>query len=174
MENTFQTGRIHIYYGDGKGKTTAAMGLALRMLGAGGRVTIVQFLKDGQSSELEPLGRLGAVICSGKPGMKFTWEMTEAEKQETARMHTALLQQALETPCDLLVLDEICGAMQLQMVDPVWVERAISLTKIGTEVVLTGRDPAAWIREQADYMTEMRAEKHPFEKGEAARRGIEY
>ena len=58
-------GLVHLYWGEGKGKTTAAVGLALRMLGSGGTVTVVQFLKDGQSSELEPLRRLGARVYSG-------------------------------------------------------------------------------------------------------------
>ena len=68
---------IHVYYGDGKGKTTAAMGLALRMLAAGGRVVIVQYLKDGESGEVRILSdRLGVPVFAGVPTGKFTWEMT--------------------------------------------------------------------------------------------------
>ena len=74
------TGLCHVYWGDGKGKTTAAMGLALRALGSRLRVTVVQFLKDGQSGELAPLRRLGAKVYSGTPGMKFVYQMTAKEK----------------------------------------------------------------------------------------------
>ena len=94
-------GLVHLYCGDGKGKTTAAMGLALRALGAGLRVTVVQFLKDGQSSELDPLRRLGAVVYSGQPGMKFVFQMNEAEKAAARQEQNDLLCRALDTPCDL-------------------------------------------------------------------------
>ena len=100
------TGLCHVYWGDGKGKTTAAMGLALRALGSGLRVTVVQFLKDGQSGELAPLRRLGAKVCSGTPGMKFVYQMTAKEKASACAEHTSLLEAALKEPCDMLVLDE--------------------------------------------------------------------
>ena len=69
-------GLVHLYCGDGKGKTTAAMGLGLRALGRGLRVTVVQFLKSGNSGELSPLRDLGAEIFTGKAGTKFVSEMT--------------------------------------------------------------------------------------------------
>ncbi|MDE6189442.1 MAG: cob(I)yrinic acid a,c-diamide adenosyltransferase [Clostridia bacterium] len=75
---------IHIYYGEGKGKTTAAMGLALRALGQGLNVTIAQFLKDGKSGEIEPLKKLGAtIICDTQP-MPFTWQMNETNGKRLA------------------------------------------------------------------------------------------
>ena len=74
------TGLCHLYWGDGKGKTTAAMGLALRALGSGLRVTVVQFLKDGRSGELEPLRHLGANVYSGAPGRTFVPQMTPQER----------------------------------------------------------------------------------------------
>ena len=79
-----EKGLVHLYWGEGKGKTTAAMGLALRALGSGQRVTVVQFLKDGQSGELEPLQRLGARVYSGRAGEKFVFQMTPQEKAETS------------------------------------------------------------------------------------------
>ena len=97
------TGLCHVYWGDGKGKTTAAMGLALRALGSGLRVTVVQFLKDGQSGELAPLRRLGAKVCSGTPGMKFVYQMTAKEKASACAEHTSLLEAALKEPCDCLL-----------------------------------------------------------------------
>ena len=73
-------GLLHLYYGDGKGKTTAAMGLALRALGSGKRVVIVQFLKGGQSGEIPLLEQRGATVYRGKAGQKFVFQMNDAEK----------------------------------------------------------------------------------------------
>ena len=77
-----EKGLVHLYWGDGKGKTTAAMGLALRALAAGSRVVIVQFLKGSQSGEIELLSQLGAKIYRGKPGHKFVFQMNEEEKEQ--------------------------------------------------------------------------------------------
>lgn len=166
---------IHLYYGEGKGKTTAAMGLALRALGHGKRVVIVQFLKDGKSGELAPLKLLGAFVFSGKPGTKFFPQMDPDERRETRRLHDENLKKALEVPCDLLILDEACAACRLGMVDENEL-RGIVIPSVGQrpEIVLTGRDPLPWMLEAADYVTEMRAVRHPFEKGIRAREGIEY
>lgn len=170
MEN----GRIHLYWGDGKGKTTAAMGLALRALGAGLRVTVVQFLKDGGSAELGGLETLGARILTGRPGMKFVFQMTPEERAQARAEHDEMLRQALAQPCDVLVLDEACAAWRLGMVDDLLLQQAVLGRPESTEVVLTGRDPAPWMKLKADYSTEMRCEKHPYESGHPARRGIEY
>lgn len=167
-------GLVHLYWGEGKGKTTAAVGLALRMLGSGGTVTVVQFLKDGQSSELEPLHRLGARVYSGQPGTKFFSQMTPEEREEVRARHNDLLRQALESPCDLLILDEACAAFRLGMVEENLLRRAVLEHPAGREVVLTGRDPAPWMQEAADYSTEMCCHKHPYRQGIAARKGVEY
>ena len=103
-------GLVHLYCGEGKGKTTAAMGLALRALGHGEAVVIVQFLKGGETGELAGLRKLGAVILRGKAGQKFAFQMNEAEKAETRALQTENLQKALALPCDLLILDEACAA----------------------------------------------------------------
>ena len=167
-------GLVHLYCGDGKGKTTAAIGLALRALGAGLRVTVVQFLKDGQSSELDPLRRLGAAVYSGQPGMKFVFQMNEAEKAAARQAQNDLLCRALDTPCDLLVLDEACAALSLGMVEEALLRRAVLDRPAGREICLTGRDPAPWLREAADYLTEMRCLRHPYDAGVPARRGVEF
>ena len=104
-----QQGLIHLYWGEGKGKTTAAMGLALRALGNGKRVVIVQFLKGGDSGEIPLLRSLGATVYRGKAGQKFVHQMDEAEKLQTRAMQTENLRQALREPADLLILDEACG-----------------------------------------------------------------
>ena len=164
---------LHIYYGDGKGKTTAAMGLALRALGHGRRVVIVQFLKDGSSGEIALLRRCGADVHAC-PNAKFTWLMTADEKAEAREHNNAALRTALTAPFDLLVLDEACAACRTGLVDESLLQQAAALAGQGREVVFTGRNPAAWMLEQADYATEMRAEKHPYSKGVAAREGVEF
>ena len=167
-------GLVHLYWGEGKGKTTAAVGLALRMLGSGGTVTVVQFLKDGQSSELEPLRRLGARVYSGQPGTKFFSQMTPEEREEVRARHNDWRRQALESPCDLLVLDEACSAFRRGMLEENLLRRAVLERPAGREVVLTGRDPAPWMQEAADYSTEMCCHKHPYRQGITARKGVEY
>lgn len=167
-------GLVHLYWGDGKGKTTAAFGLALRALGSGARVTVLQFLKDGQSSELEPLRRLGAQVFSGQPGTKFFFQMSDEERTACRHLHDQMLRQAAEQPCDLLVLDEACAACRLGMVDEDLLEQVVLQRPAGREVVLTGREPAQWMQRAADYSTEMRCHKHPYQQGVGARKGIEF
>lgn len=164
---------LHLYWGDGKGKTTAAMGLALRALGHGRKVVIVQFLKDGTSGEIEPLRRQGAVVYAC-PNAKFTWLMNEEEKAAARCNGTAALRQALEQPCDLLVLDEACAAYENSLVDRDLLRKAAARADAGLEVVLTGRNPADWMQDAADYSTQMRACQHPYTKGVPAREGVEY
>ena len=105
-----QMGLLHLYYGDGKGKTTAAMGLALRALGSGKRVVIVQFLKGGRSGEIPLLEQLGAKVYRGKAGQKFVSQMNEAEKAATRALQDANLAAAMAEPADLLILDEAGSA----------------------------------------------------------------
>ena len=103
---TEERGLIHLYWGEGKGKTTAAMGLALRGLAAGRRVVIVQFLKGGASGEIPLLESLGAKVLRGKAGSRFSFQMDERERADTRALQTEHLRQALELDGDLLVLDE--------------------------------------------------------------------
>lgn len=167
-------GLVHLYCGQGKGKTTAAMGLALRALGQGMQVVVVQFLKNGTSGELEPLRQLGAVVLSGKPGAKFTFQMSPEEKAQAAVENNERLREALTLPCDLLILDEICAARQSGMLDEALTKRAVLDRPRGREVVLTGREPEQWMLDAADYITEMQALRHPYAQGIPARKGIEF
>ncbi len=164
---------LHLYWGNGKGKTTAAMGLALRALGHGRRVVIVQFLKDGTSGEIAPLRAAGAAVYAC-PNAKFTWLMDEADKAAAREASARALGRALAEPFDLLVLDEACAALKSSILDEALLRRAVAFAKNGREVVLTGRDPAPWLQEAADYSTEMRAHRHPYADGVAAREGVEY
>ena len=101
-----QMGLLHLYYGDGKGKTTAAVGLALRALGSGKKVVIVQFLKGGKSGEIPLLEQLGATVYRGKAGQKFVFQMNDAEKAATRALQDRNLTVAMAQEADLLVLDE--------------------------------------------------------------------
>lgn len=169
-----EQGLVHLYAGDGKGKTTAAMGLALRALGNKKRVTVVQFLKGMPSGEVDLLHQLGATVYRAENITKFVFQMTEQEKIEAKAAYTQLLQQAACQPTDLLVLDEACAACALEMVDVQTLKDVVQKRPEGLELVLTGRDPAQWMIEAADYYTEMCCRKHPYEKGIAARKGIEF
>ncbi len=168
------TGLVHLYWGEGKGKTTAAMGLALRSLGAGRKVVVVQFLKGGPSGEIPLLEQLGARVFRGKAGQKFTFQMTEAERAETKALQTEHLRRALALEADLLVLDEACAAWQKDLADRDLLEQAVLEKPEVQEVVLTGRNPPDWMGEAADYITEMKCHRHPFEQGIPAREGVEF
>ena len=144
-------GLLHLYYGDGKGKTTAAMGLALRALGSGKRVVIVQFLKGGQSGEIPLLEQLGAVIYRGKAGQKFVFQMNEVEKAATRALQNKNLAAALAQPCDMLVLDEAGSAWELDMVDKALLQQAVLHRPAGQECILTAHAAPAWMLDAADY-----------------------
>ena len=134
-----EQGLLHLYWGDGKGKTTAAMGLALRALGSGKRVVIVQFLKGGQSGEIPLLAQLGAKIFRGKGGQKFVFQMNEAEKAAARAVQNENLTAALAEPADLLILDEAGSAWELDMVDKDLLRRAVLREKPGRTGRLAGR-----------------------------------
>ena len=169
-----QMGLLHLYTGDGKGKTTAAMGLALRALGSGKRVVIVQFLKGGRSGEIPLLEQLGAKVYRGKAGQKFVFQMNEAEKAATRDLQNKNLAAALAQPCDMLVLDEAGSAWELDMVDKALLQQAVLHRPAGQECVLTAHAAPGWMLDAADYLTEMKCRRHPYQKGIAARKGVEY
>ena len=169
---------IHIYCGDGKGKSTAAMGLALRAAGSGEKVLVTQFLKDGTSSELKILREIPGVqvlTCDKKFG--FFWNMTEEQKIQAKNAYEELFEKAVQTARQenifLLVMDEFIAAYNHGMIDQ---KKALAFLKEkpeNLEVVLTGRDPAPELLEIADYVSEIQMKKHPFDQGLPARRGIE-
>ena len=169
-----EKGLIHLYWGDGKGKTTAAMGVAMRALAAGEKVVIVQFLKGQESGEITQLSQLGAKIYRGKAGDKFVFQMTEEEKAETRKVQNENLLAALQEPADLLILDEACAALELKMVDETLLKKAVCEKPEEQELILTGRNPVDWMTGIADYNTEMHCWRHPYEMGIKARRGVEF
>lgn len=167
-------GLVHLYWGDGKGKTTAAVGLAMRALGRGMKVAVLQFMKDGSSGEIRMLESLGAAVFAGKPGGGFVRKMSEEERAAVRKRQDELLHTVMERDDDLVVLDEACAAWRTETVDRELLMRAVLDRPSEREIVLTGRKPADWMREAADYSTEMRCEKHPLSRGVKARRGVEY
>lgn len=169
-------GLIHIYCGDGKGKTTAAAGLALRCAGAGGRVLFFQFLKGNTSGERKLLGLLeGIDVMNGIEGMKFVWNMTEREKEAVRGQYRSFFREIVQKAAeyDLVVLDEVIPAIKYEFVTEEELIRFLENKPRTTEVVLTGRGPSSRLLAAADYVTEMKKIKHPYDRGIAARKGIE-
>ena len=166
---------LHLYCGNGKGKTTAAMGLALRAAGRGKRVVIAQFLKGADSGERFALAQLPQVTLLPVPDtVKFSFRMTEEERRAEARRYQDLLELIRQEAqgCFLLVLDEACAAVNTGLLP---LEDLLAcLDSLECEVVLTGRDPAPQLAERADYITSMEGVRHPFEQGISARKGIEF
>lgn len=171
-------GLIHIYCGDGKGKTTAAIGLAVRCAGRGNKVLLVQFLKSRDSGELYSLAKLPDIeVMRGKESKKFTFQMNEEEKHALLIEHNKMFEQVLAKikngGYSLLILDEVIGALNAKVFEMPKLIEFLRHKPENLEVVLTGRNPAPELVEIADYVSEMRKVKHPMDKGIMAREGIE-
>lgn len=171
-------GLIHIYCGDGKGKTTAAVGLAVRCAGRGNKVLLVQFLKSRDSGELYSLAKLPDIeVMRGKESKKFTFQMNEEEKHALLIEHNKMFEQVLAKikngGYSLLILDELIGALNAKVFEMPKLIEFLRHKPENLEVVLTGRNPAPELVEIADYVSEMRKVKHPMDKGIMAREGIE-
>lgn len=171
-------GLIHIYCGDGKGKTTAAVGLAVRCAGRGNKVLLVQFLKSRDSGELYSLAKLPDIeVMRGKESKKFTFQMNEEEKHALLIEHNKMFEQVLEKikngGYSLLILDEVIGALNAKVFEMPKLIEFLRHKPENLEVVLTGRNPAPELVEIADYVSEMRKVKHPMDNGIMAREGIE-
>ena len=171
-------GLIHIYCGDGKGKTTAAVGLAVRCAGRGNKVLLVQFLKSRDSGELYLLAKLPDIeVMPCKESKKFTFQMNEEEKHALLIEHNKTFEQVLAKikngGYSLLILDEVIGALNAKVFEMPKLIEFLRHKPENLEVVLTGRNPAPELVEIADYVSEMRKVKHPMDKGIMAREGIE-
>ena len=170
-------GLIHIYCGDGKGKTTASLGLSVRAAGAGLKVLYVQFFKDGNSAEFRALENVkGITFIKPERSFGFFFRMTEQEKQEARDFYAHHLERALEMSkdYDLLVLDEAMSACNCGVICEERLLQFLAKKPESLEVVLTGRDPSEKMCAAADYITEMCKRKHPFDTGVPARKGIEF
>lgn len=174
-----ELGLIHIYCGDGKGKTTAAMGLGMRAVGRQKKVLLTQFLKDNETGELNSIEKLGNdfEVFKGAPVKKFFKFMSEEEQIETKREHeerfSKVTKKAVEENFDLLILDEVIASTNLDLIPLSEVVNFLENKPKGLEVVLTGRNPNEKLVELADYVSEIKAVKHPYEKGIGSRIGIE-
>lgn len=168
---------IHLYCGEGKGKTTCAFGLALRAAGRGLGVVVAQFLKTGDSGERIALQHVEGVELLPLPEqMKFTFAMKEEERLEAARDALALLagvERALEAGAGLAVLDECCAAVSTGLLPLDRLTALLDRWGSGRELVLTGRSPDPELERRADYITEMKKLRHPYDKGVPARLGVE-
>lgn len=179
MESEKRTGQgmIHVYTGDGKGKTTAALGLALRAVGRGLRVIVIQFLKGPEPTgemlaaercqpllTIQPMGRSGFI---GRRG-------PEPEDRRLAAEAVKRVYAIFENPsCDLLILDEVLVAVSFGLVSTDTVLDLMRKKPAPMELVLTGRSADPKIIEEADLVTEMKKVKHYFDQGMGDRLGIE-
>lgn len=172
-------GLIHIYCGDGKGKTTASMGLAIRAAGNGMNVLFTQFLKGSDTSELNSLKQIKEItVLRNAIDYGFFNQMTEEDKEAITKLHNETLLKAIQAvkdkTVDLLILDEIIATYNYNLVDKHLVDELIQNKPEYLELVLTGRDPAEHFIAAADYVSEIKKVKHPFDKRIGARKGIEY
>lgn len=172
-------GCVHIYCGDGKGKTTAALGQAVRAAGRGKKVLIARFLKTDDSGEVPVLSSIpGITVLPCEKTFGFYSRMSEEQKREAAGYYGSLLEKAWSRAeaghYDMLVLDEIMAACRYGLADEDRLLKKLRERPDGLEVVMTGRDPSEALVEQADYVSEIRKRKHPYYRGLAAREGIEY
>lgn len=171
-------GCMQVYCGNGKGKTTAAVGAAVRAAGIGAKVAFVQFLKDGDSSELNILRSLPQVtVLSGKEVPGFSNSFTHAQREIVKKTDNDYFDRAVrlckENKCDFLVLDEILDAIAENLIDRAAVVEFIKNRPAAVEIVLTGRNPDEEICKAADYISDVQCKKHPYQTGVRARRGIE-
>ncbi len=168
---------IHLYYGNGKGKTTAACGLALRAAGSGLRVLFIQFFKAGDSGEMQAFARLSNVDLL-VPALHYgRYKMlNEAQKTELSVCYGRMLDDVVRRAqaYDLIVLDEAVSVYKYGLFDRQTLVDLLRREGKRREIILTGRDPAPELSALADYATEMKKSKHPFDSGLVARKGIEY
>lgn len=172
-------GLVHIYTGDGKGKTTACAGLALRMAGSGKKVLYSFMQKGFKSSEVKMLEKMENIdvlqVCTIR---KFSHFLNEDEKKKYAGQHREgirkIIDMASKGTYDMVVVDEAMGAVNEKALETGDIMELIQKKAPGCEIVLSGRNAPEKLIGLADYVSEIKAVKHPYEKGIKARKGIEY
>mgnify|MGYP001500339588 CR=1 FL=1 len=165
---------VHIYYGDGKGKTSAAVGAALRAVGRGWRVGFAQFLKDGCSGECAPLAAAGVKVYPAPNPLPFTFAMTAADCARVRAFYAARMRtiQADLPTLDMLVLDEASDAVSAGLLDEAALLALLDAPRL--ELILTCHSLPKTLAARADYLTEMKKHRHPYDVGVVAREGVEY
>jgi cob(I)alamin adenosyltransferase len=173
---TLEKGCTQVYTGNGKGKTTAALGLALRAVGRGLRVCVFQFIKGGgpygEHLLADRLAPLFTIIQTGRPGWVNTKDISEDRRLAQDALERAKVLLATGD-YDLFICDEINGAVGFGLIDVEQVLELIRLRPEKVELVLTGRNAHERVMEAADLVTEMREVKHYYKAGVPARNGIE-
>jgi cob(I)alamin adenosyltransferase len=172
-----EPGLVQVYTGDGKGKTSAALGLALRAVGRGLKVYVIQFIKGGfDYGELHAVQQFANLKLKAFGRGRFITE--KPPKEEDVRLAMEAFELAEKVVAngeyDIVVLDEVNVALGLKLIDVDDVVRLVKSKPNHVELVLTGRNAPAEIIELADLVTEMKEVKHPFKKGVPPRKGIEY
>jgi cob(I)alamin adenosyltransferase len=174
---TIEKGLLIVHTGAGKGKSTAAFGLALRMLGRGQRIGVVQFIKGGwQSAERDALARFGEQVRWHTMGEGFTWETQDRVRDIAAaeRAWTKACELMAEPGLAMLILDELNIALRYDYLDLGAVVAAFAARPVGLHVVVTGRTAKPEMLAAADLVTEMTLVKHHFAAGVKAQPGIEF
>ena len=168
---------IHLYFGDGKGKTTAACGLALRASQSDMKVLFAQFFKNGKSGEVKALSGIPSVEVK-VPSLFYGRykNMSDEQKEEIRNCYTLFSKKiiSMSVDYDLIVLDEAVSVYKYGLIDRAELIAFLKAEKGKKEIVLTGRSPSQELLDVADYITEMRKVKHPYDKGIQARKGIEF
>jgi len=176
-------GYVQVYTGDGKGKTTAAFGLALRAAGQRNRVLIYQFLKPASLETGERIALQTDTLDIRIEALDIPWDMSKSWEDEkgVARMRAAIgevlvriTEMAQNRIYDVLILDEIVFCLSKGLADLKDLRKLIEQKYPSVEIVLTGRGATNELLEMADLVTEMKCIKHPFDAGLPARQGIEY
>ncbi len=172
-------GCVHIYCGDGKGKTSAALGLAVRAAGRGRRVLLVRFLKHDDSGELNSLKTIPQItVFPCQKFFGFVFRMNDAQREEAALFYqeyfSSACREATVENYDIVIFDEIMAACNYGMVAEADVLRFLTARPEAMEVVLTGRQPSENLMNAADYISEVKMVRHPYVQGVPAREGIEY
>jgi cob(I)alamin adenosyltransferase len=176
-EKTIEKGLLIVHTGPGKGKSTAAFGLALRMLGRGHRVGVVQFIKGAwHSAERDALARFGDQIAWYTMGEGFTWETQDLKRDIAAaeRAWSKALELLADASFGLVILDELNIALRYEYLDLQAVVAALTSRRAGLHVVVTGRNAKPDLIAVADLVTEMTLVKHHFAAGVKAQPGIEF
>ncbi len=169
-------GLIQIYTGNGKGKTTAALGLALRAAGRDKRILIVQFMKKWDYGELHSIKKIPRITIKtfGTKDFVYKGKAKEIDFQEARRAFTEGAEGVFSGKYDIVIFDELNVALDFGLLE---IEEVVNFLKSkpeGVEIIITGRNAPSELIELADLVTEMQEVKHPFQKGVNARIGIEY